>query len=139
MRLELIRVYSPNGVNGRLLIDGVRVCNTIELPWKENEPRVSCIPEGGYELTKRYSRRFGWHLLLHGVPDRSLILIHAYNDALKESKGCIAPVSVLTGEGRGIRSRAALALVLSAVYPELERGNKIFITIQSKTNEKGNR
>lgn len=131
MKPELIRTYHPNGVNGELLIDGIKVCNTIELPWKENRTRVSCIPEGEYELSKRYSLRFGWHLQLNKVPNRDLILLHAYNDAIKESKGCIAPVSVLTGEGKGLRSRQALDLVLSAVYPEIEKGNKIFLTIKT--------
>lgn len=132
MKLELIRTYYADGVNGSLLIDGVKVCHTIELPWKENQSRVSCIPEGEYELTKRYSPHLKWHLLLNKVPNRAFILIHAYNDALKESKGCIAPVSVVTGEGKGIRSRVALQLVLSTVYPELEKGNKVFITIKSQ-------
>ena len=131
MKLELIRTYHPNGVNGELLIDGTKVCNTIELPWKENQSRISCIHEGTYLLTKRYSMRFGWHLLVNNVVNRSYILIHAYNDAVKESKGCIAPVSVLTGKGKGIRSRVALQLLLSIVYPELEKGNKIFITIKT--------
>ena len=131
MKLVLIRTYHSNGVNGELLIDGVKLCNTIELPWLENRQRVSCIPEGRYELTKRYSQRFGWHLLVDNVANRSYILIHAYNDARKESKGCIAPVSVLTGEGNGLRSRVALQLLLSIVYPELEKGNKIFITIKT--------
>lgn len=132
MKLELIRTYHTGGVNGELLIDGTKVCNTIELPWKENQSRISCIPEGRYQLTKRYSLRFEWHLLVNNVVNRSYILIHAYNDAVKESKGCIAPVSVLTGEGKGIRSRVALQLLLSLVYPELEKGNKVFITIKSK-------
>lgn len=131
MKLELIRTYHTGGVNGKLLIDGTKVCNTIELPWKENQSRISCIPEGVYQLTKRYSLRFGWHLLVNNVVNRSYILIHAYNDAVKESKGCIAPVSVLTGEGKGIRSRVALQLLLSIVYPELEKGNKIFIIIKT--------
>lgn len=138
MKLELIRTYNPNGVNGELLIDGVKVCNTIELPWKENQSRVSCIPEGRYQLTKRYSLRFCWHLLVNNVVNRSYILIHAFNDAVKESKGCIAPVSVLMGNGKGIWSRVALQLLLSIVYPELEKGNKIFITIKSKASEESN-
>lgn len=138
MKLELIRTYFPGGVNGKLLIDGVKVCDTIELPWKENQLRVSCIPEGVYELTKRYSLRFGWHLLLNSVPDRSFILMHAYNDALKESKGCIAPVSALTGEGRGTGSRVALQKVLSVVYPEIAKGTKVFIIIKSEKDEEGN-
>lgn len=134
MKLELIRTYNPDGVNGELLIDGMKVCNTIELPWKENQSRVSCIPEGKYELTKRYSQRFGWHLLVNNVVKRSYILIHAFNDAIKKSKGCIAPVFVLSGNGKGIRSRAALQLLLSIAYPELEKGKQIFITIKKAAN-----
>lgn len=131
MKLELIRTYHPGGVNGELLIDGKKVCNTIELPWKENQSRISCIPEGTYQLTKRYSLRFGWHLLVNNVVNRSYILIHAFNDAVKESKGCIAPVSVLTGKGKGIRSRVALQLLLSMVYPQLENKKQIFLTIKT--------
>jgi hypothetical protein len=66
------------------------------------------------------------------VPGRSYILLHAANDALKEIKGCIAPVSLLTGEGEGLLARLALAKIVRAVYPELEKGNKVFLTIQSK-------
>jgi hypothetical protein len=121
MKLELIRTYYPNGTNGDLLLNGERVCSTIELPWKNNEPQVSCIPEGMYELRKRYSQRFGHHLILQDVPDRSLILMHAANNALKELRGCIAPVSSLTGEGKGVQSRMALSILMGLVYPALER------------------
>jgi len=134
MELELIRTYFPNGVNGEFLHDGTRLCSSIELPWKNNQPRISCIPEGRYELTKRYSRRFGWHLLVNNVVNRSYILIHAYNDALKESKGCIAPVSICTGEGKGSNSRVFLKKLLALAYPELEKGNKVFLIITSSVS-----
>jgi hypothetical protein len=132
MKLELTRNYFPKGTNGDLLLDGEKICSTIELPWNENKPQVSCIPEGRYELKKRYTLRFGRHLILMNVPGRSYILLHAANDALKEIKGCIAPVSLLTGEGEGLLARVALAKIVRAVYPELEKGNKVFLTIQSK-------
>lgn len=131
MELELVRTYFPNGTNGEFLYKGKRLCRSIELAWLDNKQRVSCIPEGKYELTKRYSRRFGWHLLVNNVVNRSYILIHAYNDALKESKGCIAPVSICTGEGKGNSSRLSLKKLLAIIYPELEKGNKVFITIKS--------
>src|SRR5436190_10748181 len=134
MKLELIRNYFPNGTNGDLLLDGEKVCSTIELPWKENKTQVSCIPEGKYELKKRYTERFGNHFILMNVPNRSFILLHAANDALKEMRGCIAPVSFLTGEGKGTQARAALAKVVRAVYPELERRQQVFLIIQSKKN-----
>ena len=67
MELELIRTYFPNGTNGELLHLSNRVCFTIELPWKNNEPRVSCIPEGRYQLTERESLKYGRHLLVNSV------------------------------------------------------------------------
>ncbi|MFL5809840.1 MAG: DUF5675 family protein [Flavisolibacter sp.] len=135
MKLELVRSYFPQGTNGDLLLNGDKICSTIELPWKDNQSQISCIPEGSYELRKRYTPRFGRHFILMNVPGRSYILMHAANDALHEIKGCIAPVSFLTGEGKGIQARAALAKIVSLVYPELEKGKRVFLTIQSKANE----
>lgn len=132
MKLELIRTYYPRGTNGDLLLNGEQVCSTIELPWKQNRTQVSCIPEGRYELRKRYTPRFGRHFMVMNVPGRSNILLHAANDAPLEVKGCIAPVSSLTGEGKGIRARDALAKIVSLLYPELEKGNIVFLTIKSK-------
>ena len=131
MELELIRTYFPNGTNGSILYNKRRVCGSIELPWLDNKNNVSCIPEGRYELTKRYSQRFGWHLLVNKVVNRNSILIHAFNDARKESKGCIAPVSICTGEGKGNNARLSLKKLLAITYTELDRGNKVFITIAS--------
>jgi hypothetical protein len=132
MELKLNREYFPKGTNGELLLNGDKVCSTIELPWKNNEHQVSCIPEGRYELQKRYTPRFGKHLILLNVPNRSYILLHAANDALKEIKGCIASVTTLTGEGRGTQARLALAKLVSIVYPVFDKGEKVFLTIQLK-------
>lgn len=131
MKLELYRTYYPEGTNGELLLNGEKVCSTIELPWKENKTQVSCIPEGKYELRKRYTQRFGKHFILMNVPNRSFILLHAANDALKEIKGCIAPVSFLNGEGKGSQSRIALAKLVQLIYPEIEKGQPVFLIIQS--------
>ena len=131
MKLELIRTYYSNGTNGALLLNGDRVCSTIELPWKENAPRISCIPEGIYELKKRYSQRFGKHFQLLNVPGRSYILIHPANDALKELRGCIAPVSFLTGAGKGNHSRRAFTSLKTILYPVFEKGEPIFLLIKS--------
>jgi hypothetical protein len=133
MKLELIRTYYRNGTNGDLLLNGEKICSTIELPWKENKSQVSCIPEGSYELRKRYTPRFGKHFILMNVPNRSFILLHAANDALKEIKGCIAPVSFLTGDGKGLQARAALEKVVAVVYPVFEKGEKVFLEIRRKS------
>jgi hypothetical protein len=131
MELTILRTYHPKGVNGILSLGGKVICQTIELPWKENQRRISCIPEGRYELKKRYTPRFGDHLLVKDVPGRTNILLHAFNDALAESKGCIAPVSFCTGEGIGVFARVSLAKVVSIVYPELGKSKPVFLTIKS--------
>jgi hypothetical protein len=131
MELELLRTYCTNGTNGSLLIDGVGLCHTIELPWKNNEHEVSCIPEGKYELVKRYSPKLKWHLWLLNVPNRDLILIHPYNDAMKEAKGCIAPVTTITSEGKGDKSRVVFEKLKAFVFPVLQRNEKVFLNIKS--------
>lgn len=131
MELELIRTYHPQGTNGELLLNGDKVCLTIELPWKENKPNVSCIPEGRYELKKRYSPRFGKHLIVMNVPGRSFILLHAANHAMKEMRGCIAPVTIVTGAGTGEQSRKALAIVVSKTEQAFEREQQVFLTIKA--------
>ncbi len=45
MELELKRTWYPADTNGQLLLDGVTLCAAIELPWRNNMPQVSCIPE----------------------------------------------------------------------------------------------
>jgi hypothetical protein len=129
MNLQLVRTYYPEGTNGNLYLKTVGICHTIELPWKENEARLSCIPEGRYELAKRYSVKFGWHLQLKNVVNRSLILIHPANDALKELKGCIAPVSCLTGAGQGTQSRIVFKKLVLFVYAALEKNEPVFLNI----------
>ena len=103
MKPELIRTYFAEATNGILLLDGAAICPTIELPWKNNEPRISCIPEGIYRLLKRYSPHHIWHLELQDGPGRQLILIHAANDALHELQGYIAPVSGIQGVNYRLR------------------------------------
>ncbi len=130
MELVLIRRYHADGTNGTIYLNEQLQCHTIELPWKDNQPKVSCIPEGRYRLRKRYSQRFKHHILIEGVAGRAYILIHPANDARKELKGCIAPVSVLTGAGKGNRSRIAFEKLRACVYQALLT-ETVFITIQS--------
>ncbi len=135
MELELFRTYYPNGTNGTLNYNSHCLCNTIELPWKDNAANHSCIPEGRYELRKRYSDHLGWHLQVMKVENRDMILIHPANDAQRELKGCIAPVSVLVGEGEGLRSRIALDKIKALVYPELAEGKAVWLFIKSIQND----
>lgn len=130
MELTLIRTYHPQGTNGTLYHKGEQLCHTIELPWLNNKLQRSCIPEGRYELKWRRSARFAKHLQLRDVPNRSLILIHPANDARKELRGCIAPVSILTAPGRGSCSHLAFAKLLRVVA-QASREEPILLFITS--------
>jgi hypothetical protein len=81
-------------------------------------------------VRKRFSQRFKWHLEIINVKNRDLILFHPANNALKELNGCIAPVSEISGEGKGIRSRIAFEKLKEILFPYLEKGFVIELTIK---------
>jgi hypothetical protein len=62
---------------------------TLELPWLDNKPQVSCIPAGKYKVIQRTSEKHGPHWLVLNVPGRELILIHSAN-YIVQLRGCIA-------------------------------------------------
>lgn len=92
--LLLIRdTFTSNETIGCLYLNGYFIGYSIELPWKDNQKNISCIPRGIYEArirkaqessTKKYD-----HVLVKNVQNRSYILIHIANKA-KELRGCIA-------------------------------------------------
>ena len=131
MVIFLTRTYFPTGTNGKLECEGKLIAYSIELPWKRNETKVSCIPEGKYFIKKRYSRRFQWHLEIIDVSNRSLILFHPANFALTELQGCIAPVTKLSGSGMGLFSRKAFSKLKAVVNGALERGEPVELCITS--------
>jgi hypothetical protein len=131
MVIYLTRTYFPDGTNGTIQCEGKVICNTIELPWKRNEKRVSCIPEGKYFIKKRYSQKFKWHLEVVDVANRSLILFHSANNALQELNGCIAPVTKLSGPGLGLMSRKAFEKLKTLVYKALDNKESVELLITS--------
>ena len=131
MELILKRVYHPDGVNGVISFLGRDVCNTIELPWKNNEFGISCIPEGKYVLRLRTSEKYRDHLEIVDVPSRRYILIHPANYALKELRGCIAPVLKTIAPGKGVFSRKALAKVLTISRSIIENKKVLYLIIKS--------
>ncbi|MCB0439606.1 MAG: hypothetical protein KDD20_12775 [Mangrovimonas sp.] len=135
MELVVHRAYFEEGTNGALFNSGKFLCHTIELPWKDNKRNISCIPEGVYEVEPRFSKRFKHHLILKAVKGRSFILFHPANDALKELQGCIAPVTYLSGIGKGVYSKSAMQKLLSLVYQAQDRKEHILLTIKSQNHE----
>ncbi|WP_343539504.1 DUF5675 family protein [Sphingobacterium thalpophilum] len=128
--LKLLRKYGAEGTNGTITYNGEHICHTIELPDRNNMPRISCIPPGQYKLEKCRYRRHGEQIGIPNVIGREAILIHAANDAKKELLGCIAPVTSLTGEGQGIGSRQALAKLKALVYCLWDMGDEVYLSIR---------
>jgi hypothetical protein len=69
-------------------------------------------------------------MVLTDVKERALILIHPANNAIKELRGCIAPVTRLSGVGKGDLSRAAFDKVKSLVLMHID-DEPIYLIIKS--------
>ena len=84
------------GTFGTLTIDDWH-CVTVERPWLQNAPNISCIPVGRYALRLRDSGVVersthgafdrGWEVC--DVVDRSYIMLHPGN-TMDDLEGCIA-------------------------------------------------
>jgi hypothetical protein len=68
------------------------VFKTLELPWRDNQRRISCIPQGTYSCRKRKAAESGSfnydHVLIQNVPNRSYILFHRVN-YVEQLLGCV--------------------------------------------------
>jgi hypothetical protein len=88
IKATLTRTYTPTQTLGELVIGNFK-CKTLELAWKDNANKISCIPEGVYTVVPRHSAKYGRHLHITNVPGRSFVLIHWGNYA-----GSINPKSL---------------------------------------------
>ena len=91
--LVLIRdTFTKESIIGKLHVNGEMFCDTLELPYKDNQRRISSIPIGVYNVRLRYPRESGTrdylHLLIQDVPNRDYILVHRGNKS-SDSRGCV--------------------------------------------------
>lgn len=83
------RVQPGAATTGELLVEGEHFCNTLELPWVDNQRGISCIPLGTYEVRLLPSKRWGRPIPhIQNVPGRSAIEIHIGN-FLRDTDGCV--------------------------------------------------
>lgn len=109
VRAILIREPSTDEGTFGSLVFGCEKVNTVELPWRDNQRQISCIPPGIYKCEIVRSPRFGIVYQVKEVPGRDHVLIHPANLAGDEAlgwttelQGCVAP-----GEKRGkMRNKA---------------------------------
>ena len=88
MRLVRLTKDADTPTYGVLMNEGIPFALTLERPWLENMPNVSCILPGSYKAVRHLSPRFGETLWLQDVPGRSEILFHKGNRD-DDSQGCI--------------------------------------------------
>lgn len=110
---------TDEGTFGRLSVDDGWNCKTGELPWRDNQNGVSCIPDGTYICKWILSPKHGYCYQVTGVPGRDMIEIHSANYCgdddlgLKcELRGCIAlgsDIGTLQGQIAVLNSRSTTA------------------------------
>jgi hypothetical protein len=101
--MTIVRTYEDKQIRGDAIVvtenNSPYQFKTLELPWLNNQRRVSCIPEGTYKCVKHKSPKFGSTFWVKDVPERSQILIHVGNFAasknpktgVPDTLGCILP------------------------------------------------
>lgn len=92
--IDIKRIYKESDATlGIMLIDKVPFFWTLEEPWRNNTPEVSCIPSGHYRAHAHDSKKFGQCFIITDLQNRNPsnrngILIHAGN-TISDTSGCI--------------------------------------------------
>lgn len=107
IKLKLYRFTQDHAIptRGILECDGEKIGYTGELPWKENEKNISCIPTDVYTC-KRINKTN--KITVQGVPERTNIQIHSGNFT-SDIKGCIL-VGLKIGSGKFLVRQSKLAM-----------------------------
>jgi len=106
---------------------------TVENPWLDNKPFVSCIPEGSYICERVQSPKFGNTFEIAGVPGRTHILFHWGVDETSTA-GC-----VIVAEEYGVyKNHAAVFRSKKQGFKELmdkmEGEDKFIVNIENYWN-----
>ena len=132
LRGTLVREKCSNGcITGTLTIGGF-TCKTLELPWRNNQQNISCIPaDQTYVCQRVHSNKFGDTFEIKDVGnERKYILFHAGNSP-KNTSGCVLLGMQIDEYNRipGGESRPALDKFLQA----LVKYNSFYLTVTDKT------
>lgn len=124
----LLRDCRKDCTLGQVVLPSGKVIKSIERPWINNRPNISCYPSGTY-LAKwlersgsgRYKRC--WHV--QRVPKRSGILWHVGN-LVRHSKGCTLP-GMRHGKLGGLPAVLSSGAGLNLMRRELEGQDFILV------------
>ena len=118
VNLLIIRdTFTEVSTIGNLYLDGEWLCDTLELPYLDNQRNISCIPAGQYKVRLRLPRESATkdylHLLVQDVTDRSLVLFHVGNKS-SDTRGCVL-VGIGTEQDFVKNSRLAMELLVKEI------------------------
>ena len=141
MNIYLERYGStPMGTFGELIIGDFKF-HTVERPWLDNKPFVSCIPDGEYKLIP-FTRSNGDEVFALINDDitkykeshstRYSVLIHKANIS-DELAGCIAP-GVKFGFVKGKRAVLSSGLAMTQIMKLLKYDEEHTLTIEWQNN-----
>lgn len=139
MRAILKRDYGKQQTTGEIQCysgsELILTLKTLELPWKDNQNNISCIPEGDYWLQPRVSEKYGEHLHILN-PDgseilpRRLCLIHPAN-FVRQLRGCIAVGKTKADiDGDGLADVASSRIAMKEMLKLLPNGG--YLSIRKK-------
>lgn len=121
MKLLLERIaYKETYTVGKLYIDGVYECDTLEHPIRDKKIKgITAIPAGKYKVVITYSPRFNKMMpLLLNVPGFDGIRIHTGN-TVSDSSGCIL-IGQNKIKGKLINSRMTYDLFMKKLDNNIE-------------------
>lgn len=138
MNVTITSVPSTDqGTFGTFVLDDGTTFISLELPWKDNQNGISCIPPGEYTCKWINSPKHGECYQVTGVTGRDMIEIHSANFAGDSSKGfisqllgCIAlgtSIGVLNGQLAVLNSKGAIAQ-----FEAKQMGQDFILTIVRK-------
>ncbi len=138
--------YLDDGTFGKLFIEN-KVYYTVEAPWKNNKPFISCLPECRYSLDKATSSKYGPTYALTneriGVTvckepgsSRYACLLHPGNWP-SDVEGCISPGLSLEANSKEFETPGPLMITssrtaLTQIWDYIERLNITHIQITHK-------
>ena len=97
MHLTLLRIsQSEKGTFGVLREGAIPFAVTLEEPWRDNQPNISCIPTGRYTCKRVDSPKFGGTFEVTNVPGRTHVLFHKGNTT-DDTHGCILVAEEFAG------------------------------------------
>lgn len=87
--------HTDQGTIGEMTLPDGTILTTVEPPWQDNQPHVSCIPAGTYTVRRNKTGRHCFYQV-QNVDGRTDIEIHVANyfinpSGKQELDGCIAP------------------------------------------------